>query len=71
METSPFKFRATSNIHNGVVDAVEQEQVSQVRVNFKDSRAIALELDAPVENDGIAGDRESEDQHGQHVDRHA
>ena len=59
MKQSTFEFFACKHVHQWVVYSVDEEQIRKVRVYSVNSRTITLETNAPIDSDGIQGDRKS------------
>jgi len=64
------EFGAGGHKHDGIVDAVEHEQVPHVSPREQDGVAVTFQPDAPVQGDGVTRHRESAQRKRQDVGGH-
>lgn len=65
------EFGAEEHVEERVVEAVQEEELAQVRDEAQEPGTVALETDAPVEGEQVARDGHREAPDGQDVDERA
>jgi hypothetical protein len=71
MNQSAFEFFTSRYVHQRIVDYVDDKQVVNVRIDAVHSRAIHLEVNAPVNNNAVHCDGESAEPERKNIDGHA
>ncbi len=59
MNQGTFEFSTSKNVHQWIVNGMDEEQICQVRIYKENSWAVCLEPNTPINSDGIQGDWES------------
>lgn len=64
------EFGTAAHKHDGIVDAVQHEQVPHVRPREQNGVAVAFQPEAPVQSDGVTRNGECAQRKRQDVGRH-